>query len=565
MRMIPFHKTIYFRFMAVFLVAIGPLVAVQWWLSRAMFDDALAQGRSLLERAAYQAAAVQDATAVQARQSLEAAASEPALRDGPPEAAEAVLAALAQALPFADNIHVSDLSGDMRYSLVKPYAGTRVGGRRYFIEALRRGDFAVGEYVVGQVTAKPSIHFAHPLLDAVGEPSGVLGAAVGLDWYQSLFNRCDMPPGAFLAFFDRQGVLLTRYPPSPSLRPGDRFDALFSGQFAWGQSSGVFMAANPDGVDTLYAYKTLSLERDGRDPYGVMFVGMAARDAQEAARSRALLAAGVSAGAVALAVAAAAVLCRILFVKRLRVLADFADSLGAQQACLLPPGFGDDEIGALARRLADMSQALQEKSEHLGEAMAKLARERDAMAETVEQLRLAEEELVRRADHDALTGLENRGCFVDRLSGEMARLRRHGEPFTLLILDIDDFKRVNDRFGHGVGDDVLRAVAGAIRTGLRDIDGAYRVGGEEFAVILPATDGVSALTAAERLRRAVAALNIPLPDGVGATRVTVSLGASEADPAMDAEKDLFAAADRALYAAKASGKNRCVLAGRENG
>ena len=563
MRTTPFYKTIYFRFMALFLVAIGPLVAVQYWLSRAMFDDALAQGRSLLERAAYQAAAVQDAMAVQARQSLEAAASEPALREGPPEAADAVLGAVAQALPFADNIHVSDLSGDMRYSLVKPYAGTRVGGRRYFIEALRRGDFAVGEYVVGQVTAKPSIHFAHPLLDAVGEPSGVLGAAVGLDWYQSLFNRCDMPPGAFLAFFDRQGVLLTRYPPSPSLRPGDRFDALFSGQFAWGQSSGVFMAANPDGVETLYAYKTLSLERDGRDPYGVMFVGMAARDAQEAARSRALLAAGVSAGAVALAVAAAAVLCRILFVKRLRVLADFADSLGAQQACLLPPGFGDDEIGALARRLADMSEALQEKSEHLGEAMAKLARERDAMAETVEQLRLAEEELVRRADHDALTGLENRGCFVTRLGGEMARLRRQGEPFTLLILDIDDFKRVNDRFGHGVGDDVLRAVAGALRAGLRDIDGAYRVGGEEFAVILPATDGISALTAAERLRRAVAALNIPLPDGVGATRVTVSLGAAEADPAMDAEKDLFAAADRALYAAKASGKNRCVLAGPE--
>ncbi|EKO41072.1 MAG: diguanylate cyclase (GGDEF) domain-containing protein [Solidesulfovibrio magneticus str. Maddingley MBC34] len=563
MRTIPVYKTIYFRFMVVFLVAIGPLVAVQYWLSRAMFDDALAQGSSLLERAAYQAAAVQDAMAAQVRQTLKAAASEPALRDGPPEAADAVLARLAQTLPFANNIHASDLSGAMRFSLVKPFAGTRVGARRYFIEALRRGDFAVGEYVVGQVTAKPSIHFAHPLLDVSGAPSGVLGAAVGLDWYQSLFDRCDMPAGAFLAFFDRQGVLLARYPSSASLRPGQRFDALFAGQFAWGRSSGVFMAANPDGVDTLYAYKTLSLERDGRDPYGVMFVGMAARDAQEAARSRALLAAGVSAGAVALAVAAAAVLCRLVFVKRLRVLADFADSLGMREACLLPPRFGDDEIGVLGRRMADISEALQEKSEHLDEVMAKLAHERDAMAETVEQLRLAEEELVRRADHDALTGLENRGCFVKRFGGEMARLRRHGEPFALVILDIDDFKLVNDRFGHGMGDEVLRAVAGALRASLREVDGVYRVGGEEFAVILPGADGPSALAAAERLRRAVAALDIPLPDGAGAARVTVSLGAAEAEPAMDAEKELFAAADRALYAAKAAGKNRCVLAGRE--
>lgn len=563
MRTIPFHKTIYFRFMALFLVAIGPLVVVQYWLSRAMFDDALTQGRNLLVRAAYQAAAVQDAMAVGVRQTLKAAASDPALRDGPPEAADAVLGRLAQALPFADNIHASDLSGAMRFSLVKPFAGTRVGARRYFIEALRRGDFAVGEYVVGQVTAKPSIHFAHPLLDASGTPSGVLGVAVGLDWYQSLFHRCDMPAGAFLAFFDRQGVLLARYPSSSSLHPGQRFEALFSGQFAWYRSSGVFMSANPDGVDTLYAYKTLSLERDGRDPYGVMFVGMAARDAQEAARSRALLAAGVSAGAVALAVAAAAVLCRLVFVKRLRVLADFADSLGGREACLLPPRFGDDEIGVLGRRMADISEALQEKSEHLDEVMAKLARERDAMAETVEQLRLAEEELVRRADHDALTGLENRGCFVTRFGAEMARLRRHGEPFTLIILDIDDFKLVNDRFGHGLGDEVLRAVAGALRAGLREVDGVYRVGGEEFAVILPGADGPSALVAAERLRRAVAALDIPLPDGAGAARVTVSLGAAEAEPAMDAEKELFAAADRALYAAKAAGKNRCVLAGRE--
>jgi diguanylate cyclase (GGDEF)-like protein len=314
-------------------------------------------------------------------------------------------------------------------------------------------------------------------------------------------------------------------------------------------------------VETLFAYKTLSLDRDGRDPYGVMFVGMAARDALEAARARTLWAAAASAGSVAAAVLAAAVLCRLVIVRRLRVLAEFAYSMAAQRVCLLPPRFGDDEIGVLGRRMADLARALHDKSERLGEVMAKLARERDAMAETVEQLRRAEEELVRRADHDALTGLKNRRCFVERLGLEVARLGRYGTPFSLIIIDVDDFKRVNDTYGHGVGDDVLRAVAGAVENGVRVPDGVYRVGGEEFAVVLPATDGQAAMRLAERLRLAVAGLQVR-PDGaLGPVAVAASFGVAQAESSLDAGKDLFAAADRALYAAKAAGKNRCVLAG----
>jgi diguanylate cyclase (GGDEF)-like protein len=546
--------------MAAYLTALVPLIAVQIWLSLSMCQDALEQGRSLLLRAVYQAAAVQDAMTEALRQELTTLADDPALRDKDPVGTEAALERLARNAPFAANVFVCDLDGTMTASLKKPFAGMRVDHRRYFVEALRRGDFAVGEFVVARTLGKPSLHFAKPIVGPSQAPVGVAGVAVALGWYQRLLQSLTVPDGAFLALFDRQGLLLARYPESPDLRPGDRFPAHLDGQFSWNQSSGSFTAKAPDGIDTLYAYKPLHPGKDDAEPYGILFMGMPVQAALAAAHSRTQTAAWVSVGAVALAVAAAALLCRLAIVNRLRVLADFAVSLGQDRVCLLPPRFGGDEIGLLGRRMADMSLALHEKNEHLAEAMDSLARERDALAGAVKQLRRAEEELTRRADHDGLTGLKNRRCFVERLAAEMARLRRYATPLSLILVDIDDFKRVNDTWGHAAGDAVLRAVALALAGGLRDLDAAYRVGGEEFAVLLPATGGTEAMAVAERLRLAVAGLTDLWPDGPGSVRVTVSLGVAEATPAMDAEKDLFATADRALYAAKAAGKNRCALA-----
>src|SRR5918911_1237441 len=123
---------------------------------------------------------------------------------------------------------------------------------------------------------------------------------------------------------------------------------------------------------------------------------------------------------------------------------------------------------------------------------------------------------------DDLTGLANRRRFERQLEREVARTRRYGHPFCLLLLDIDRFKEVNDVHGHDAGDEALRRVANAIQSGTRGIDTGARIGGDEFAVILPETDLGRGLEVAERLRAAVAAL-----DTGAAGRVTASLGVAE--------------------------------------
>ncbi|MGH2856216.1 MAG: diguanylate cyclase [Solirubrobacteraceae bacterium] len=167
-------------------------------------------------------------------------------------------------------------------------------------------------------------------------------------------------------------------------------------------------------------------------------------------------------------------------------------------------------------------------------------------------------DIQRQAITDDLTGLATHGHFQELLSGEMDEVRRYRYPVGLIMLDIDDFKSVNDAHGHQQGDRVLRQVADALRGTSRDVDVAARYGGEEMALILPHTDLEGAFEMAERARTAIEALRIPRLDGHGSLRVTASVGAAASS---DGNKnDLIAAADGALYVAKREGKNRTVRA-----
>jgi diguanylate cyclase (GGDEF)-like protein len=161
----------------------------------------------------------------------------------------------------------------------------------------------------------------------------------------------------------------------------------------------------------------------------------------------------------------------------------------------------------------------------------------------------------RQAVTDDLTGLANRRSFQDTLEAELRRAERFGNSLALIFADIDDFKRVNDRFGHGVGDEVLRAFADVLRHRVRSIDQAARLGGEEFAILLPETDAAGAQALAESLRAATSTLSIPVgPDLVS---VTASFGVSAFPPVQSAD-DLMTSADLALYSAKRRGKD-CVV------
>jgi diguanylate cyclase (GGDEF)-like protein len=170
----------------------------------------------------------------------------------------------------------------------------------------------------------------------------------------------------------------------------------------------------------------------------------------------------------------------------------------------------------------------------------------------------------KQAKTDPLTQLLNRREFEEQLAREVERAQRFGTPVGLVVLDLDDFKLINDRFGHLAGDGVLKAAAGAIRQCTREIDQPARWGGEEFAVILPHTGIDGAARLAERLRQAIAERQIPTPDG-RSVRVTASFGVAALPGSGTTQVELTAAADDAVYRSKRAGKNRVSLADPQEG
>ncbi len=160
---------------------------------------------------------------------------------------------------------------------------------------------------------------------------------------------------------------------------------------------------------------------------------------------------------------------------------------------------------------------------------------------------------------DALTHIFNRRFLPTILKREIAWNRKKGDPFHVLMLDIDYFKRVNDEFGHDSGDRVLQAVAGLLMNQVRASDFVFRYGGEEFLIVLAKVDQAQAQEIAEKVRRCVEDTEIPISNN-RAVRVTLSIGLAGSDGHPDYQR-LLDRADRALYAAKHAGRNRCVIAG----
>ncbi len=155
---------------------------------------------------------------------------------------------------------------------------------------------------------------------------------------------------------------------------------------------------------------------------------------------------------------------------------------------------------------------------------------------------------------DHLTGLANRRRFERQLEREVGRVLRFERPFTLLMIDIDNFKNLNDTFGHDAGDDAIRRISRVLREGTRGIDLAARIGGEEFAVLLVETSQVAGMEVAERLRVAIRDLQTP-----SEARITASFGVAECPTDAQTASGILKAADVALYEAKRNGRDRVVL------
>lgn len=219
----------------------------------------------------------------------------------------------------------------------------------------------------------------------------------------------------------------------------------------------------------------------------------------------------------------------------------------------LPLRVGDRVIGVLNVSDKITGEVFYETDLHLLTSFALYA------TVALERTRLSErsKELLQISITDPLTELLNRRYFEERLTEEIDRSRRHGHAVSLLMIDIDDFKPYNDTHGHLAGDEALRITGGCIRAVVRNIDVVSRFGGDEFAVILPATQKEDARIIAERLRQEVERAFVPHEETQPSGRLTVSVGLASFPADASSMRDLISNADRSLYAAKAAGKN-CI-------
>jgi diguanylate cyclase (GGDEF)-like protein len=185
---------------------------------------------------------------------------------------------------------------------------------------------------------------------------------------------------------------------------------------------------------------------------------------------------------------------------------------------------------------------------------AELARNRDELQSASTALRTQNDQLATLSVTDSLTGLFNRKKLDDILLDQFARYRRNRRPFAVVMLDIDNFKQLNDTYGHLAGDEVLAIVAGILKRAVRAVDFVARYGGEEFVIVLVETDTAAALTIAERIRVLVETPRLGVANK--AISVTISLGVTESQPSDARAEDVLGRADQAMYEAKNAGRNK---------
>jgi diguanylate cyclase (GGDEF)-like protein len=221
---------------------------------------------------------------------------------------------------------------------------------------------------------------------------------------------------------------------------------------------------------------------------------------------------------------------------------------------------GDDDTDAREQAFEAGANDFITKTSDRVELLARLRAHRK-LALTIRELEESQRSLREQANTDTLTKLANRRFFTHIATKELSLMRRQKEYFAVLMMDLDHFKQVNDTYGHAAGDQVLKSVAGALSTNVREEDTVARLGGEEFVVSSPYTNRLAAIVLAERLRKAVEALDVRYEGN--RIPVTISIGIALQPHDGDSLESLLAAADERLYTAKQGGRNRFCAADKQ--
>ncbi|MBS7537622.1 sensor domain-containing diguanylate cyclase [Ancylobacter lacus] len=397
--------------------------------------------------------------------------------------------------------------------------------QRDYMRIALRGHFALSSVSSNYVSGLPSIFAAQPVVDDEGNVIAVVVARIQLDLIFPLSIISDLDLSAAVLMIDPEGAVINASPNGDTLAGKDlRRTPLVS--YMLSRSSGTFTTAGPDGVERIYGFERLP-ESNMR-----LAVGISASTLKAEIETATLR-------AVAIFLAACAVIFIGLWIAGERLMVRPVQELAMRLAA-----FGRGQEPAQAEASSLRISELDPLVDAFTDMAARLTERETALQEANRQLNLL-------ANRDPLTGVANRRAFDEAVES----FRGPGGRVAMLMIDIDYFKEFNDRYGHAEGDSALRRVAAALAANVRREDLVARIGGEEFAVLLPRADSARAGETANRLRLAIEEIGIA---HAGSThgRVTVSIGFAASRPEEGVgPSTLLVMADRALYAAKAAGRN----------
>ena len=434
-------------------------------------------------------------------------------------------------IPWISSISVVTEKGRIACSTEAKAVGIEVGDRSYFQRAVNSSGFVMSDYLIGRVTGRPIV-MAGNVATMKNSEKVVLIAAINLEWMGSLASLVVRRPGVVATLIDGDGVVLARYP-HPEIVVGQRMSNHALAAAMLSRQEGYITTEGFDGARRIYAYLPLPWTN------AQLAVGLSEAEILSRIDRMIYIAYGQLAFFGFLTLLGAWLAGEKLIVAPIRSLARSAARFGRGEFdAPLQPTTWMPEFQSLAAALDDMAGKLS-------------VRERE--------LRMANRYLTELATSDGLSGLANRRGFDARLEAEWQLACELKRPIGLLMIDVDYFKRFNDRYGHLEGDYCLRGVGEALaKVPKSEAYFAARYGGEEFALLLPGVTLDKAEEIAEQLRHTVESLsfaNSASPWGY----VTVSVGAASLIPdENDSAEKLVEAADAGLYAAKRRGRNTVV-------